>query len=86
MRVALFVPCYVDLINPEVGVSVVRVLRRLGFSLACRGLDRYSGPSSMMVVTTKCGLLPKACALIQPYKKMGTPRKGASRPIEEEGR
>ena len=27
---ALFVPCYVDLINPEVGVSVVRVLRRLG--------------------------------------------------------
>jgi len=30
LKVALFVPCYVDLINPEVGVSVVRVLRRLG--------------------------------------------------------
>jgi L-lactate dehydrogenase complex protein LldE len=30
VRVALFVPCYVDLINPEVGVSAVRVLRRLG--------------------------------------------------------
>ena len=30
MRVALFVPCYVDLIKPEVGVSVVRVLRKLG--------------------------------------------------------
>jgi L-lactate dehydrogenase complex protein LldE len=30
VRVALFVPCYVDLINPEVGVSVVRVLRRSG--------------------------------------------------------
>lgn len=30
MKVALFVPCYVDLVNPEVGVSVVRVLRRLG--------------------------------------------------------
>jgi L-lactate dehydrogenase complex protein LldE len=30
MRVALFVPCYVDQIDPEVGVSVVRVLRRLG--------------------------------------------------------
>jgi L-lactate dehydrogenase complex protein LldE len=30
LRVALFVPCYVDQINPEVGVSVVRVLRRLG--------------------------------------------------------
>ena len=30
MRVALFIPCYVDLISPEVGVSVVRVLRKLG--------------------------------------------------------
>ncbi|HEX2742629.1 MAG TPA: (Fe-S)-binding protein, partial [Rubrobacter sp.] len=30
LRVALFIPCYVDQINPEVGVSVVRVLRRLG--------------------------------------------------------
>lgn len=34
MKVALFVPCYVDLINPEVGVSVVRVLRRLGVEVA----------------------------------------------------
>jgi len=30
VRVALFAPCYVDLINPEVGVGVVRVLRKLG--------------------------------------------------------
>lgn len=30
MRVALFIPCYVDLINPEVGVSTTRVLRKLG--------------------------------------------------------
>ena len=30
MRVALFAPCYVDLINPEVGVGVVSVLRKLG--------------------------------------------------------
>jgi L-lactate dehydrogenase complex protein LldE len=33
VRVALFIPCYVDLINPEVGVSMVRVLRRLGVDL-----------------------------------------------------
>jgi L-lactate dehydrogenase complex protein LldE len=33
MRAALFIPCYVDLINPEVGVSVVRILRRLGVEL-----------------------------------------------------
>lgn len=30
MKVALFIPCYVDQIYPEVGVSTVRVLRRLG--------------------------------------------------------
>src|ERR671921_195529 len=30
VRVALFIPCYVDLVNPEVGVSVVRILRKLG--------------------------------------------------------
>jgi L-lactate dehydrogenase complex protein LldE len=30
LRVALFIPCYVDQIYPEVGVSVVRVLRKLG--------------------------------------------------------
>jgi L-lactate dehydrogenase complex protein LldE len=30
LRAALFIPCYVDQINPEVGVSVVRVLRSLG--------------------------------------------------------
>jgi L-lactate dehydrogenase complex protein LldE len=33
VRVALFVPCYVDLINPEVGVSMVRILRRLGVEM-----------------------------------------------------
>lgn len=32
--VALFVPCYVDLISPEVGVSVVRILRKLGVEVA----------------------------------------------------
>ena len=30
LRVALFIPCYVDQIYPQVGVSLVRVLRRLG--------------------------------------------------------
>jgi L-lactate dehydrogenase complex protein LldE len=34
VRVALFVPCYVDQINPEVGVSAVRVLRRLGIDVS----------------------------------------------------
>lgn len=34
MKVALFVPCYVDAVYPEVGVSTVRVLRRLGVEVA----------------------------------------------------
>ena len=34
IRAALFIPCYVDLIRPEVGVSVVRVLRRLGVDVS----------------------------------------------------
>lgn len=33
LRVALFVPCYVDQIEPEVGVGVVRVLRKLGIDV-----------------------------------------------------
>lgn len=33
MKVALFIPCYVDLMYPEVGGSTVRVLRRLGVDL-----------------------------------------------------
>ena len=34
MKVALFIPCYVDLVNPEVGVSVVRILRKLGVEVS----------------------------------------------------
>jgi L-lactate dehydrogenase complex protein LldE len=30
VKVALFIPCYVDLVSPEVGVSTVRLLRRQG--------------------------------------------------------
>lgn len=34
MRVALFIPCYVDQIYPGVGVSTVRVLRKLGVEVS----------------------------------------------------
>jgi L-lactate dehydrogenase complex protein LldE len=34
VKVALFIPCYVDQMYPEVGVSVVRVLRNLGVEVA----------------------------------------------------
>jgi len=33
MKVALFVPCFVDQLFPDVGLDVVRVLRRLGYDV-----------------------------------------------------
>ena len=33
MRIGLFVPCYVDALYPEVGVSTYRLLRSLGFDV-----------------------------------------------------
>ncbi len=33
MRVALFIPCFVDQLTPEVGLDIVRVLRRLGYDV-----------------------------------------------------
>jgi L-lactate dehydrogenase complex protein LldE len=35
MKVTLFVPCFVDLMFPNVGISVVRVLERLGHQVDC---------------------------------------------------
>jgi L-lactate dehydrogenase complex protein LldE len=31
--VALFIPCFVDQLNPEVGIDMARVLRRIGYTL-----------------------------------------------------
>jgi L-lactate dehydrogenase complex protein LldE len=33
VRVALFIPCFVDQLTPEVGLDMVRVLRRLGYDV-----------------------------------------------------
>lgn len=33
MRVALFIPCFVDQLTPEVGLDMVRVLRRLSYDV-----------------------------------------------------
>jgi L-lactate dehydrogenase complex protein LldE len=35
MKVTLFVPCFVDLMYPQVGISIVRILERLGHSVEC---------------------------------------------------
>ncbi len=35
MRISLFIPCYVDTFYPNVGISVVEVLERLGHTVSC---------------------------------------------------
>jgi L-lactate dehydrogenase complex protein LldE len=35
MRVTLFIPCFVDLMFPQVGVSMVNILERLGHTVEC---------------------------------------------------
>jgi L-lactate dehydrogenase complex protein LldE len=32
-KIALFIPCFVDQLNPEVGVDMARVLRRIGYAV-----------------------------------------------------
>src|SRR5271169_81398 len=32
-KVSLFIPCFVDQLNPQVGLDVVRVLRRIGYEV-----------------------------------------------------
>src|SRR5438876_6819219 len=35
MRVTLFIPCFVDLMFPKVGISMVQILERLGHTVVC---------------------------------------------------
>ncbi len=35
MKVTLFIPCFVDLMYPQVGISIVRLLERLGHQVEC---------------------------------------------------
>ena len=35
MRVTLFIPCFVDLMFPKVGISIVQILERLGHTIEC---------------------------------------------------
>ena len=35
MKVTLFIPCFVDLIYPQAGIAIVRVLEKLGHSVEC---------------------------------------------------
>jgi L-lactate dehydrogenase complex protein LldE len=37
MKVTLFIPCFVDLMFPQVGISMVTILERLGHSVECPG-------------------------------------------------
>ncbi len=35
MTVTLFIPCFVDLLYPQVGIAIVRILERLGHKVVC---------------------------------------------------
>lgn len=35
MKVTLFIPCYIDLCFPQVGISTVRILEKLGHQVTC---------------------------------------------------
>ena len=35
MKVTLFIPCFVDLFYPQVGVAMVRILEKLGHKVVC---------------------------------------------------
>src|SRR4051812_31112714 len=35
VKVTLFIPCFVDLMYPKVGISMVQILERLGHTVAC---------------------------------------------------
>ena len=35
MKVTLFIPCFVDLMFPQVGISMVKILERLGHTIEC---------------------------------------------------
>ena len=35
MKVTLFIPCFVDLMYPQVGISMVQILERLGHQVEC---------------------------------------------------
>jgi L-lactate dehydrogenase complex protein LldE len=37
VKVTLFIPCFVDLMFPQVGISMVRILEKLGHSVECPG-------------------------------------------------
>lgn len=47
MRVALFVPCFVDLLAPEVGLATARLLRRLGHEVLFPGGQTCCGQPAL---------------------------------------
>ncbi len=35
MKITLFIPCFVDMMFPQVGISIVKILERLGHTIEC---------------------------------------------------
>ena len=65
MKAALFVPCYVDAVFPEVAIATLELLERLGFEVAypmnqtCCG-QPMANTAPTWKLKTKC-MQPKHC-------------------------
>lgn len=63
MRIALFIPCFIDQLYPKVGISVVRVLERLGHevwfpeSQTCCGQPAFNSGHWDQARDVACGFL-----------------------------
>ncbi|MCC7518659.1 MAG: (Fe-S)-binding protein [Verrucomicrobiae bacterium] len=63
MRIALFIPCFIDQLYPKVGISVVRVLERLGHEVdfpedqTCCGQPAFNSGHWDLARDTACSFL-----------------------------
>ena len=49
MIVTLFIPCFVDVIFPRAGISMVEILERLGHKVVCPGRNRLLRPAAVQL-------------------------------------
>ena len=75
MKVTLFVPCFIDLVSPQVGIAMVNILQRLGHSidypaeLTCCGQPPFNSgywEEARDVARTQVALFPQDLPVILP--------------------
>jgi Fe-S oxidoreductase len=61
MTVTLFIPCFVDLLFPRAGISVVRILEKLGHKIEYPQELNCCGQRSTPVTGTSPARWPRRC-------------------------